>query len=306
MTSSGRRNVGASVRARLLNRSRETGEDFQSLLRRYAAERFLYRLGESRHRNGYILKGGMLLALWGDAIYRPTRDLDFTGYGDSSENEITSAVRDICTVSVADDGVMFDTSAVTVEPIHEDAKYQSHRARFEAMLAKARIRMQIDFGFGDSVHPPPAEVHFPVLLEAPRPHIRAYPREAVVAEKVHAMVVNGERNSRHKDFYDIYTLARHFPFEGKLLTTAIRTTFERRRTPFSPTTPVALTPYFYQDPVRVKLWQGYVNRTLLRDPPSHFTGVGKHILSFLRQPWDALAHGSDFTANWPVGGPWGR
>ena len=86
---------------------------------------------------------------------------------------------------------------------------------------------------------------FPVLLEAPRPRIRVYSREAVVAEKVHAMVVNGDRNSRYKDFYDIFTLARHFPFEGPPLTTAVRTTFERRGTPFSQTTPIALTTEFY-------------------------------------------------------------
>lgn len=292
------------MRARLLNRSRETGEDFQSLLRRYATERFLYRLGESRHRDRYVLKGGVLLALWGDMIYRPTRDLDFTGYGDSSENEIVSAVSAICTVRAPDDGMVFDTNNLTVEPIHEDGNYKSHRARFGATVAGARVRMQIDVGFGDSVHPPPHEVDFPVLLEAPRPRIRVYSREAVVAEKVHAMVVIGERNSRYKDFYDIYTLARHFPFEGKLLTTAVRTTFERRRTPLSTMVPVALTPQFYREHRRVELWRGYVNRTILRDPPSHFTSVGETVLSFLRQPWDALAHGSEFIASWPVGGPW--
>ena len=174
MTSGGRRNVAASARARLLNRSRETGEDFQSLLRRYAAERFLYRLGESRHRDRYVLKGGMLLALWGDTIYRPTRDLDFTGYGDSSGNETASAVADICAVRVPDDGMVFDTSNLTVEPIHEDGAYLSHRVRFEVTVAAARVRMQTDFGFGDSVYPQPLEVDYPVLLEAPRPRIRVY------------------------------------------------------------------------------------------------------------------------------------
>ena len=304
MTSGGRRNVGASVRARLLNRSRQTGEDYQSLLRRYAAERFLYRLGESRHRDRYVLKSGMLLALWGDTIYRPTRDLDFTGYGDSSGNEPASAVADICAVRVPDDGMVFDTSNLTVEPIHEDGAYLSRRIRFEATVAAARVRMQIDFGFGDSVYPQPLEVDYPVLLEAPRPRIRVYSREAVVAEKVHAMVVNGERNSRYKDFYDICTLAHHFPFEGMHLTTAVRTTFKRRRTPFAQTMPVALTPQFYQDPARLELWRGYVNRTMLRDPPSHFASVGETLLSFLRQPWDALAQGSEFIASWPMGGPW--
>ena len=304
MNSGSRRNVGASVRARLLNRSRETDEDFQSLLRRYAAERFLYRLGASRHRDRYVLKGGMLLALWGDAIYRPTRDLDFTGDGDASENEIASTVADICAVQVPDDGITFNTSNLIVEPIHEDGTYQSHRARFEATVARARVRMQIDFGFGDSVYPPPTEVDFPVLLEAPRPRIRVYSREAVVAEKVHAMVVNGERNSRHKDFYDIYTLARHFSFEGIQLTTAVRTTFKRRRTPFAQAMPVALTPQFYQDAARVERWRGYVNGTKLHDPPSHFASVGDTLLSFLRQPWEALAHEAEFIGRWPEGGPW--
>ena len=306
MTPSSRRNVGASVRARLLNRSRETGEDFQPLLRRYAAERFLYRLGESRHRDRYVLKGGMLLALWGDMIYRPTRDLDFSGYGVSSEDDVASTVSDICAVRVLDDGITFDTSNLTVEPIHEDGTYQSHRARFEATVARARIRMQIDFGFGDSVYPQPPEVDYPVLLEAPRPRIRVYSREAVVAEKVHAMVMNGDRNSRHKDFYDVYTLSRHFPFEGRLLTTAFRTTFNRRRTTFTQAMPVALTPPFYQDSARMELWRGYVNRAMLRDPPSHFASVGESLLSFLRQPWEALAHGSEFIASWPQGGPWQR
>ena len=70
------RNVSASVRTRLLNRSREKDEDFQFLLQRYAAERFLHRLGESEHRSRLVLKGAMLLALWGESTYRPTRDLD--------------------------------------------------------------------------------------------------------------------------------------------------------------------------------------------------------------------------------------
>ena len=101
MTRGALRNVGASVRMRLLQRSRETGEDFQFLLQRYAAERFLYRLGESRHRDGFVLKGAMLLALWSESSYRPTRDLDFTGYGSSREENIRSAIQDICAVPVA-------------------------------------------------------------------------------------------------------------------------------------------------------------------------------------------------------------
>jgi hypothetical protein len=67
------RNVAASVHARLLSRSRKTGEDFQFLLHRYVAERFLYRLGESAHRDRYVLKGAMLFPLWGGSIHRLCR-----------------------------------------------------------------------------------------------------------------------------------------------------------------------------------------------------------------------------------------
>ena len=57
MTKRRLKNVGASVRTRLLARSRETGEDFQSLLWRYVVERFLFRLGRSPYHRRFVLKG---------------------------------------------------------------------------------------------------------------------------------------------------------------------------------------------------------------------------------------------------------
>ncbi len=74
MTTRPLKNVGASVRARLLARSRETGEDFQFLLWRYAVERFLFRLGRSPHRLRFVLKGAMLFALWNESFHRQTQE----------------------------------------------------------------------------------------------------------------------------------------------------------------------------------------------------------------------------------------
>ncbi len=96
-------NVVASVRDRLLNRRGQTGEDFQFLLQRYAAERLLYRLGQSAHRDRFVLKGAMLFALWGGSVYRPTRDLDFTGYGNSDAEDVVATFKDVCAVAVPDD-----------------------------------------------------------------------------------------------------------------------------------------------------------------------------------------------------------
>ena len=76
-----RRNTAASVRARLLNRARETRQDFNLVLTRYALERLLYRLSISSHAGQFLLKGALLFDLWFDIPHRPTRDADFLGFG---------------------------------------------------------------------------------------------------------------------------------------------------------------------------------------------------------------------------------
>jgi len=47
-------------------------------------------------------------------------------------------------------------------------------------------------------------VEFPTLLDFPKPKLRAYPVETVVAEKFEAMVRLDMVNSRMKDFYDLF------------------------------------------------------------------------------------------------------
>ena len=68
-----------------------------------------------------------------------------------------------------------------------------------------------------TVVPRPASVHYPAMLEFASPVLRAYPRETVVAEKFQAMVVLGIANSRMKDFFDLWTLAHAFAFDGASL-----------------------------------------------------------------------------------------
>lgn len=297
------RNVGASVRARLKERSRGSGEDFQFLLKRYAAERFLFRLGDSPHRERHVLKGAALLALWNEAIYRPTRDLDFTGYGSPMADDVRSVIRDICAVPVAD-GIAFNGESIRVEPIRDGDEYHGLRTRFEATIDGARIPMQIDIGFGNAIEPPPTDAHYPVLLDAPCPQVRVYPREAVVAEKLHAMVVLGARNSRYKDFYDLHALAQHFDFDGERLACAACATFERRGMTITQDAPIALTPRFYSDAGRAEEWVGYRNRNALPGAPSEFGTVGDRLRAFFGEPWAAMARGAEFARTWSAGGPW--
>lgn len=298
------RNLAASIHRRLLNGARERGDDPQFVLQRYAAERFLYRLGVSPHRERLVLKGATLFALWGGSAYRPTRDLDFTGYGTSDTEAILATLRDICSQPVPDDGMVFEAGGLRAEPIREEVDYGGVRVVFDARLGNAHVRMQVDIGFGNAVAPPPADRDYPTLLGGPSPRIRAYPQEAVVAEKTHAMVLLGERNSRLKDFYDLFVLAGQFPFDGADLAHSIATTFQRRRTQIDGNTPAALAPRFYADEHRGQQWRAYLTRNSLPGAPAGFEVVGEQLLRFLHPPWRALAEGRPFLATWAPSGPW--
>ena len=109
-----------------------------------------------------------------------------------------------------------------------------------AHLGNAKIQLQIDIGYGDVITPVAQIVNYPALLHFPEPRIRAYPPETVVAEKLQAMVALGMQNSRMKDFYDLWLMARDLSFTGEPLVKAIQATFERRKTPIPDDIPIAL------------------------------------------------------------------
>jgi predicted nucleotidyltransferase component of viral defense system len=235
------RDVAASVRQRLLNLARERGEDFGLVLTHYALERVMYRLSVSGHREQFVLKGAMLFALWGGDPHRPTRDLDLLGHGTIDTQRLEQIFREVISVEVEKDGLEFLTETVRGARIREDEEYEGVRVQLEARLATARIKVQIDVGFGDVMTPAPQEIEYPVLLDFPAPRLRTYPRETVVAEKFEALVKLGIANSRMKDFYDLWVMARDFEFEGALLSQAIKATFERRGTALPTDVPLALS-----------------------------------------------------------------
>ena len=293
-----------SIRQRLRNCLRERGEDVQFGLQRYAAERFLYRLGESTHCNRFILKGAALFAIWGGAAYRATRDVDFTGYGSSDKEEVLAALREICEMPGPGDELVFDGATLSAAAIRDDSEYDGLRIRLEARLGESRIPVQIDIGFGNAIEPPPQIAAYPTLLDDPAPRIQAYPLEAVVAEKFHAMVLLGERNSRFKDFYDLHVIAKQFPFDGTRLAKSIAATFSRRRTEITAVRSTSLTPGFYSDHARAIQWRAYLGRSDLPGAPADFALVGDMITLFLSPVSLALATRENFAFDWEAGGPW--
>jgi len=222
-------NLVASVRQRLLNLSRARKEDFTLTLTQYAIERLLYRLSRSEYAERFMLKGAMLFAVWAGRPFRPTRDLDLLGYGESSGDELTRLFAAICRTSVEPDGLEFDPQTIKATEIREDQECQGQRVHLDAALGRANISVQVDVGFGDGVIPSVEEIEYPTLIGFPAPLLRAYPKETVVAEKFQAIVAFGVLNSRMKDFYDVWILAQEFPFDGPRLCRAMQATFERRQ-----------------------------------------------------------------------------
>jgi hypothetical protein len=92
--------LALSLRQRLLNLARASGEDYQDILRRYGLERWLFRLSQSPYSGQFILKGALLFALWEEVPGRPTHDLDLLGFGESSIPQIEALVQHVCSLSV--------------------------------------------------------------------------------------------------------------------------------------------------------------------------------------------------------------
>jgi hypothetical protein len=190
--------LGASVRQRLLNQSRRDGRPFQELLQYFAMERFLYRLAQSRFVDRFILKGALLLTAWRAPISRPTMDIDLAGRTNNDLDHIRSFIVELCGIETPPDGITFEKNSVEAGRIAEDADYEGVRVRFRATVAKARVPMQIDIGFGDVIVPEPIEVSYPTLLDFPAPVLKAYSKETVIAEKLEALTTLSLLNSRMK------------------------------------------------------------------------------------------------------------
>lgn len=298
------RNLTASVHDRLLDLSRKRKEDFQLLLTRYCLERLLYRLSRSSHGNQFILKGAMLFAVWSNDRHRPTRDLDLLARGESSSERFEQIFRDVCGQAVEEDGLWFQTNTVRAERIKEDADYEGVRVEFEVRLGSARIRLQVDLGFGDVVTPAAVEVTYPTLLSFPAPTVLAYPKETVVAEKFQAMVLLGIANSRMKDFYDLWIISRRFGFDGPSLCAAFRATFERRETAIPGEPPAALTEGFFTDENKLRQWQAFLKKGKLDAAGFTLEQVCMFLNAFLMPPTLALSTGETFQRVWPPVGPW--
>lgn len=279
MTVSTVKNMGASVRQRLLNHAKESGKPFAEVLQYYAMERFLYRLSVSPHADKFLLKGALLLTAWQAPISRPTMDIDLLGRTDNAIDSIVQLMREVVQLDVPDDGLLFVTTSFSGTAIREDADYSGVRVAFTGLLNAARVHMQIDIGFGDVVTPGPERLTYPTLLDFPAPILSGYSRETVMAEKLQALVQLRMLNTRMKDYFDLWLLSQQPELNRETLTTAIERTFSNRKMEIDKT-PIGLSPEFGNDPTKQVQWRAFLKRSALTEVPDSLNEVVAELWAF--------------------------
>lgn len=215
----------------LRTKARGDRRPVDELLQLYVLESFLARLAESRFAEQLVLKGGVLLAAFGER--RPTRDIDLQA--EALDNDADNGRTVICEVANhgLDDGVAFNVNGATAAVIRDEDAYSGVRVTMNAELATARPHFHVDVNVGDPITPAPQELHLPRLLGG-EVIVRGYPLVMVDAEKIVTAVARGTVNTRWKDFADVYLLSRRHPLAGADLTDSVRQVAHHRQVELLP------------------------------------------------------------------------
>lgn len=253
------KNIHGSIQAKLRNISKEKNMNFVLISRLYMQEGFLRRISLSNYSSSFLLKGGLLLYSITGFTSRPTQDIDFLGKNlPKEQNLLKEIIIEIVSIE-ADDGLVFILDSIAISSITEGAEYQGQRIKITCKLGNIRTNMKLDIGFGDVIYPEQLQLDYPTLLENPSFLIQSYSLESIIAEKFQAMIVLDARNSRMKDFFDIYDIFIRYEIEDAVLHQAIQQTFSTRKT-ILPENPAIFTLSFSMDPRNVKMWENFLTR----------------------------------------------
>ncbi|WP_319457341.1 MULTISPECIES: nucleotidyl transferase AbiEii/AbiGii toxin family protein [unclassified Mycobacterium] len=275
-----RSSAGGRAFLELQKRAKASGRNTQELLDLYTLEGFLARLAISDVRDRFVLKGGVLLAAFGNR--RPTRDVDLAGQSISSEPaSVLAMITTVVDVEPPDDdGITFRSESATSEVIRDEDEYSGVRISIDAQIATARIRFHIDVNLGDPIVPRPTMVSVPRLIGGEPIRLWGYPLHMVLAEKIVTAVQRGVANTRWRDFGDIWTLTQDHEVAGSDLQHAIREVARHRRAELVPLADV-LDGYAALAQSRWVAWRRRNNRA---DLPLQFGDVITQVITFAEPP----------------------
>ncbi len=286
---------GASVIAKLKNKSKETGKSLQVHLQLFCQEEFLRRLSMSKYADNLVLKGGLFIYTLTNFESRATVDIDFLMRQlPNSPEEIEKIIADILSVDTGNDFI--ELTAKGFETISPQRKYQGISFQIMGKIKNTRTPFNVDLGVGDIIVPNAEKRIIPVQLdEFTKPEISTYSLESTVAEKFDAILQLLELTSRMKDFYDIYYLSNMFDFDGRKLQEAIFETLQNRGTTYNRDSLNKIAE-FADDAQMVSKWNLYL-RTI-KMPELDFKIVIKSICLFLKPVWNVILNEDEFFGSW--------
>jgi hypothetical protein len=101
----------------------------------------------------------------------------------------------------------------------------------------------------------------------------------VVAEKLQALVQLRLLNTRMKDYFDLWLLARQPGLNKEVLATAIKRTFANRGMEID-TDPIGLSLAFGDHTAKQKQWSGFLKRSRLTAAPNSLSEVVEELHKF--------------------------
>ena len=287
--------IAASVLARLKNKAKESGRSYQLCLQLFCQEEFLRRLEKSKYAENLILKGGLFIYSVTNFDSRVTMDVDFLLQKvPNTPEQLKSVLDEILSMSTGNDFITFEINDIA--PITVAKKYAGIGTSIVARIKNTRTPFHIDFGVGDVIVPKQEKRKIPTQLDDfTAPVVNTYSLETTIAEKIDAILTLMEFSSRMKDYYDIYYLANKFDFDGKVLSEALKKTFENREHSFV-IEQFEQVMRFADDPAMQKKWKAFCLK--IDTKTDHFSTVLKTIKAFLTEPFLAAVGKIEFSQQW--------
>ena len=287
--------IATSVLARLKNKAKDSGRNYQLCLQLFCQEEFLRRLEKSKYAENLVLKGGLFIYSLTDFDSRVTVDVDFLLKKiPNTPEQLTTVIDEIINTPTGNDFITFEIKDVA--PIALAKKYAGIGVSIVAYIKNTRTPFSIDIGVGDVIVPKQEKRKIPTQLEVfDAPLVNTYSLETTIAEKIDAILSLMEFSSRMKDYYDIYYLANKFDFDGALLTEALKKTFENRLHKFT-AEQFEQVMAFDKDDAMQKKWKAFVRK--IETKTDDFSKVIETINLFLAEPFKAAIENTNFTAKW--------
>lgn len=216
------------LKAIIKNLAKEKHISAQLVMQNFMLERLLERISISRYQRNFILKGGFLIAAMVGLDTRATMDMDATIKGlPVNEQTIREMFEELCKIEL-DDEVTF--SFRSIGEIREGDVYTGYRVSLSANYSPMAIPLKMDITTGDKITPREIEYQFKLLFEDRSISVLAYNLETIMAEKLETVISRGDQNTRPRDYYDIYILAKlqYSNIEPDSLKAALNATAEKR------------------------------------------------------------------------------